>query len=334
MTSQGAQTDESAWYKAIGLDRKRVEEQAFKQLYPFTPKRTRVHNAVMSYLDEGEGSPVVMLHGNPTWSFFYRGLVSALRDQYRCLVPDHIGCGFSEKPEDYDYRLDTHIDNVEAWLEHVLPGDTPFTLVIHDWGGPIGAGYAIRHPERIKRLVVLNTSAFIAGDMPWRIKICRVPVLGALMVRGLNLFAGLATLLTTVKALGAPVRAAYILPYNSWANRIAVHRFIEDIPLGECPTRKTLARIDSELRSALGGKPILIQWGMKDWCFTPFFLNLWRERFPEARVDEYNAGHYLFEDAGDEIIAKVRDFLAGDAPAQSGGTGQATAGTDDRGERA
>lgn len=298
------------WYETIGLKRETVEADPFKRLYPFTPKRANINNHEMSYLDVGSGEPVIMVHGNPTWSFFYRQLVNGLKNNWRCLAPDHIGCGFSQKPQNFNYQLDNHIDNLETWIETVLPNNTEFNLVVHDWGGPIGAGYAIRHPHRIKRMVALNTSVFTAGDMPLRIKICRVPGLGEILVRGLNLFAGMATLLTTVKALPAPIRSAFIMPYNSWANRIAVHKFVQDIPFKDGPTRKTLTDIDNNIKSALDGKPLLIQWGMRDWCFTPFFLNLWRERFPNAQVDEYNAGHYLLEDAGDKILEQIRTFLS------------------------
>lgn len=299
------------WYEKIGIDLEYVRDDAFRCLYPFVPQKTQINNHRMSYVDVGQGDPVIMTHGNPTWSFFYRKIILALRDNWRCLAPDHIGCGFSEKPAEYPYTLSQHIDNFTAWIDHVLPEKQQFNLIVHDWGGPIGIGYAVRHPERIKRVVILNTSAFISGGMPLRIRLCRVPGLGALLVRGLNLFSGLATLLTTVKPLPAPVRVAFVMPYNSWANRIAVHRFVQDIPLRDdgSETRKALAAIDAGLADALGGKPMLVQWGMKDWCFTPFFLKLWRERFPNAVVDEYNAGHYLLEDEGDAIVDRVRDFL-------------------------
>src|SRR5205823_3246531 len=105
--------------------------------------------------------PVVMLHGNPTWSFYYRNLVLSLRDSYRTIVPDHIGCGLSDKPDDsrYRYTLESRVTDLEALLEH-LGVTCDITLVVHDWGGMIGLAYAVRHPERIRRLVILNTGAF------------------------------------------------------------------------------------------------------------------------------------------------------------------------------
>ncbi len=113
------------------------------------------------YIDEGQGPPVVMVHGNPSWSIYYRNLVEALRSTHRCIVPDHIGCGFSDKPDDsnYAYTLSQRIEDLESLLES-LNLTEPITLVVHDWGGAIGMGYATRHPEKIARLVILNTAAF------------------------------------------------------------------------------------------------------------------------------------------------------------------------------
>ncbi len=289
-------------------------DDAFLREYPFERRYAKVGGWNMQYFDIGSGDsgePVVMVHGNPTWSFFYRNLAKNLSAAgFRCLAPDHIGCGLSDKPQEYRYTLDQHIDNLARWIGQTLPSGQ-FNLIVHDWGGPIGMGFAVRHPERIKRVVVLNTSAFATGTMPLRITICRVPTLGALLVRGLNAFAGLATKLTTVKPLPDAVKKGFVLPYDSWANRVAVHRFVQDIPLsGREPSCARFADTDAKLRGALAGKPMLVQWGMRDWCFTPYYLGLWRERFPEAEVDEYaDAGHYLLEDAGEAIAARVRVFL-------------------------
>ncbi len=314
--------DADKWPERIGLTDEEVNDPFFRQAYPFSPRFLPVQGGRMHYLDEGAGEPVVMLHGNPTWSFFYRNLILALRGSNRCLAPDHLGCGFSDKPRDFPYTLTHHIDNLEKWLDAVVPppgntgapgdGDGRFNLIVHDWGGPIGMGYAARHPERVKRVVLLNTSAFSVGSMPVRIRLCRVPGLGTVLVRGLNLFAGLATLLTTRDALPGRIRKFYVMPYNSFANRIAVQRFVQDIPLKHTgPTYECFRDTEKRLPAALAGKPLLVQWGRRDWCFTPFFLTLWKERFPSAQVDEYDAGHYLLEDEGAAIAARIKRFLEG-----------------------
>ena len=298
----------------IGLRPERLDNPDFRKLYPFATRLCGVPGGAYHYIDEGEGEPVVMVHGNPTWSFFYRNLVLALREKHRCLVPDHIGCGLSDKPDNAgQYTLGRHIDNIESWLEAVLPpaGEPGgrFNLVVHDWGGPIGIGYAVRHPERIRRLTILNTSVFPDGAMPLAIRLCRPPGLGAMLVRALNLFCLGGAYFATEKSLPAAVRRGFLAPYNSWANRVAVHAFVKDIPLTQdSPSLPVLTDIGSRLDS-LRGLPMLVQWGMRDWCFTPFFLGLWRRRFPDAGIDEYDAGHYLLEDAGDRIIPRIREFM-------------------------
>ena len=133
-----------------------------RALYPFSGHLFDVGNGVnLHYLDEGRGPPVVMLHGNPTWSFMYRNLVLELRDRFRCIVPDHVGCGLSDKPDEtrYEYTLARRVADLTALLDHLHVTDN-VTLVLHDWGGMIGMAWATQFPERVKRLVVLNTAAF------------------------------------------------------------------------------------------------------------------------------------------------------------------------------
>jgi pimeloyl-ACP methyl ester carboxylesterase len=268
------------------------------------------------YLDEGEGEPVVMVHGNPTWSFYYRGLVEALRTSYRTIVPDHIGCGLSDKPDDsrYDYTLESRIADLEALLDH-LGLDGGLTLVVHDWGGAIGLGYATRHPERVARLVILNTAAFHLPKtkaFPRPLWLCRDTPLGAFLVRGLNAFCrGTARIGCTRRPLSRDLRDAYCAPYDSWAHRIAVHRFVQDIPLRPGDrSSATLTRIQDGL-AALAGVPALIAWGMKDFVFDHHFLEEWGRRFPRAEVHRFpQAGHLILEDEGEQVVPLVRSFLA------------------------
>ncbi len=155
-----------------------------KELYPFQSNFIELDGLKYHYLDEGKGEPVVMLHGNPTWSFYYRRLVSGLREQYRVIVPDHMGCGLSDKPQKYNYRLKQHIDNLDIFLEKLELKNITFAL--HDWGGAIGMGWAVRNPKRVKRFVVFNTAAFLLPCIPFRISICRIPVFGDIAVRCFN----------------------------------------------------------------------------------------------------------------------------------------------------
>jgi cis-3-alkyl-4-acyloxetan-2-one decarboxylase len=267
------------------------------------------------YLDEGQGEPVVMLHGNPSWSFYYRGLVEALRDSYRTIVPDHIGCGLSDKPDDskYEYTLSRRVDDLEALLDH-LGITSGLTLVVHDWGGMIGLAYAARHPERIARLVVLNTAAFhlpASKPFPWPLWICRDTPLGAWMVRGLNAFCRGAALVGCKRnPMPRALRAAYVAPYDSWANRIAVHRFVQDIPLRPGDRAYDLVTEVQGRLGQLAGVPMMIAWGLKDFVFDRHFLEEWMNRFPGAEVHAFeDAGHYVLEDEAAHIIPLVRGFL-------------------------
>jgi len=281
-------------------------------LYPFTPAVWRTPaGARMSYLDEGPrtDSAIILLHGNPTWSFYYRNLVRQLAPERRCIVPDHIGMGLSDKPQRYNYSLAGRIADLSGLIEHL--GLKQVDLVVHDWGGAIGFGWAVEHEPRVGKLVILNTAAFPSLRIPWRIAMCRWPGWGAWVVRGANGFASPATHLAMhQRSLTRDERRGYLLPYDSWAHRVAVHRFVQDIPLElDHPSRPTIERIARELpRLAL--KPKLIGWGGRDFCFHDHFLARWRELFPHAELAYYaEAGHYVLEDAGPELTDRICGFL-------------------------
>ena len=283
----------------------------WRALYPFDSHRLVVDGHSLHYLDEGPrgGPPVVLVHGNPTWSFHWRELVRGLRDEFRVVAPDHLGCGLSDKPQDWPYRLAGHVRNLERLvLDLDLRG---ITLGIHDWGGAIGMGFAARHPDRIARLVVLNSAAFRSTAIPWRIAVCRIPGFGALAVRGVNGFARAATWMATERGLPEAVRAGYLAPYGSWRDRIAILRFVQDIPLDPAdPSWPALVEIEQAL-PRFRDRPMLIVWGDRDWCFTPAFREEWQRRFPEAEVHALpDAGHFVMEDAGERVGALVRRFLS------------------------
>jgi pimeloyl-ACP methyl ester carboxylesterase len=285
---------------------------SWRALYPFTPKQHKTPSGhSLSFLDEGprDAPPVLLLHGNPTWSFMWRNVVLGLRDAHRVVAPDHLGCGLSDKPQDWPYRLADHVANVERLVLELDLRDV--ALGVHDWGGAIGMGFARRHPERISRLVVFNTAAFPSQALPWRIALCRRQLLGPLLVRGVNGFSRAATFMATAKGLGADVKAGYLAPYGSYANRIAVLRFVQDIPMDPGhPSWPELLAIDQSL-SSFRDRPMLLLWGDRDWCFTPAFREEWQRRFPGAEVHRFaDAGHYVAEDAADRVVPLVRDFLS------------------------
>ncbi|HUJ42076.1 MAG TPA: alpha/beta fold hydrolase [Opitutaceae bacterium] len=283
-----------------------------RRLYPFEPKAFTCSRARMSYVDEGPRSndAVVLLHGNPTWSFYYRDLILALTGAgLRCVAPDHIGMGLSEKPRNYAYRLAGHIENLGGLIENL--GLRHAHLVVHDWGGPIGFGWAIRHPEMVARIVILNTAAFPSPRIPLRINLCRTPLLGAWWIRGLNGFAGPATRMAMHRrAMEADVKRGYQFPYGTWADRIGIARFVADIPMRKThPSRATLEEIERQL-SRFRQNQVLLGWGGADFCFTKRFYNRWLDIFPQSEAHFLSgAGHYVLEDARDELVPKIAAFL-------------------------
>ena len=291
----------------------------WRSIYPFTSRYAPLDGLRCHYVDEGRGEPVVMVHGNPTWSFCFRDLIADLRRDHRVIAMDHVGCGLSDKPplRSYPYTLSRRIDDLEALLD-TLGLDDRVTLVVHDWGGMIGLGWALRHVERIRRLVVMNTAAFLlpAGKrLPLRLQVIRRGgPLAALLVQGLNGFVRGAVRFGAYRPLPSRVRRGYLAPYDTWANRIAALQFVRDIPLRPShPTYATARWLDDHLHQ-LRDKPLLLLWGRRDFVFDDAFLDEWRRRFPHADVHVYDdAGHYVMEDARDRVIEQVRAFVTAGA---------------------
>ncbi len=297
-----------------------VDRSRFADEYPFASRFLELNGGVkLHYVDEGTGSPVLFVHGNPTWSFAWRRFVKDLSRDYRAIAVDHVGCGFSDKPQDYDYRVGTHVSNLCKLVERLDLHN--ITVVAHDWGGAIAMGAAGRLPNRFARFVLMNTAAFHSTNIPLRIAVCRIPVLGTIALRGLNAFSRAALFMAVEKPerMTPAVKAGYLAPYNNWANRVAVNRFVKDIPLRPGhPSYGTLSEIEAGLVQFVQ-HPMLLMWGVRDWCFTTEFLDEFQRRFPLAetlRIDD--AGHYIFEDAHEIVLPRLREFLAKNAAPGSG----------------
>jgi cis-3-alkyl-4-acyloxetan-2-one decarboxylase len=285
-------------------------------LYPFSGHFLARPGGQLHYLNEGAGDSVVMLHGNPTWSFYYRNLVLALRDSYRCIVPDHIGCGLSDKPplSLYDYSLKSRIDDLEALLESLGLREN-LTLALHDWGGMIGMGFAARHPERIKRLIVSNTGAFPlpkSKPFPWSLWLGRNTRLGAWLILKRNAFCRLAARWCVARRkLPADVRKMYLAPYDSPEHRVAVLKFVQTIPLKPTDPGYDIVSDTAASLAKFRNVPTLLLWGLRDFVFDRHFLAEWQRYFPQAITHAWpDCGHYLLEDAADEVIMCVKAFLA------------------------
>lgn len=297
----------------------------WKSEYPFTPRSLSIAGHEYAYIDEGEGNaPLVAVHGNPTWSFYWRELILAFRSQHRVVAVDHMGCGNSSKPQTYPYCLATHRDNLVTLLDHLDLRNV--TLVVHDWGGAIGLAAAVERPERIGRLVVTNTGAFPPPYIPLRIAACRWPVVGTLAVRGLNAFARAAITMATARYRRLPEKAAagLLAPYDSWEHRVAIDRFVRDIPMQEShPTYKVLEKLERDLEF-FRQLPVLLVWGMRDWCFRPECLHRFQTIWPQAETLELqDVGHYVMEDAPQEAIAAIRNFVDSNQVHNRAANGQA-----------
>jgi pimeloyl-ACP methyl ester carboxylesterase len=273
-------------------------------LYPFTGTYRNVNGFQLHALDEGRGETLIMLHGNPTWSFYFRDLVLGLR-----------GCGLSDKPDEqsYDYTLRRRVDDLAALIDQAdVRG--PITLLMHDWGGMIGMAYAARFPERIGRLILLNTAAFHlpkTKKLPRTLWLCRKTPLGDFFIRDTGLFNSLLARWAVCRPMEQNVREGYLLPYRAVQDRTGILRFVQDIPLEPGDTSYDLV---SEVQAKLPSfrqTPTLILWGDRDFVFDHHFLREWQKYLPAAEVHHFpNAGHYVLEDAGAEILPLIRDFLA------------------------
>ncbi len=280
--------------------------------YPFESRYLHTPAGALHYVDEGprDAAPVLFLHGNPTWSFLWRRAIRALRDAHRCIAPDHMGCGLSARPRRWRYDLAGHAENVLALVESLDLRNV--TLAVHDWGGAIGLAFARRAPDRVARLLVTNSAAF-PGPMPWRIAVCRAPLIGPLLLQRLNAFAGLLPYLGVddPARITPAARHGYALPWRTAADRRAVRRFVEDIPTR--PSHRSWREL--ELADAavdrFADRPVSIVWGERDWCFTPQFRDEWIRRLPRARVRSLaDVGHLVPEEAPETVEAALRELLA------------------------
>jgi haloalkane dehalogenase len=277
--------------------------------YPFKSRWMDLSAGRMHYVDEGEGDPFLLVHGTPTWSFEWRHLIRAFAPTHRCIAADHIGFGLSDRPPNFSYTPEAHAENLARFVERLDPG--PFTLIVHDYGGPIGLPLCLRHPERVERLVLLNTWMWsFTGDRDMERK---ARIAGGRLGRLLYRWANLSLRVITPQAyadkskLTREIHRQFLERFPDRWSREAVLWSLAKALLGSSRYYDSLWREREKLR----GRPALIVWGMKDPAFQPRQLARWREVLPSARVMELeDVGHWPHEEAPDRVISEIRDFLS------------------------
>jgi len=291
--------------------RPELEEYPFKANYYYRDNGLALH-----YVDEGRGAAVLMVHGNPSWSFLWRRLIRDLAPDHRCLAPDHLGMGFSSRPEadKYGFTLAERIDDLSALVEHWAV-EGPLHLLVHDWGGPIGLGWAGRNPDKVASISILNSGTRIPPGyrLPLKLSLFKLfSPLGDLLARRFNLFVQGTAAFGVEGSLSPAARRGFLAPYQSPESRLAVARFVADIPLTPShPSYRTLAEVDRNLSERLADKPFQIIWGLRDFVFNRRVFLDWRARRPDVPALALpEAGHYLLEDEPEHISAQVRRFLA------------------------
>ncbi|MFG0288614.1 MAG: alpha/beta fold hydrolase [Rhodopirellula sp. JB044] len=288
-----------------------------EDLFPYPSETLVVDGHALRYVDtkesSGEGGLTLLcVHGNPTWSFYYRRAIERFSPRCRVVAVDHIGCGRSEKPpaDEFAYTMAAHRDNLVRVIDELDLQN--IVLLAHDWGGAIGLSAVHERLDRVRGVVLLNTAAFPPPYMPRRIAACRWPIVGTPAVRGLNLFARAAiTMAMSRTRLSDDAAAGLLAPYNSWQNRVAIDRFVRDIPLSpEHPTMATLRKLESDLPD-FSNVPVQLIWGMQDWCFRPECLRRFEQVWPHASVKELaTTGHYVIEDNPEETLETMETFLS------------------------
>ncbi len=277
-------------------------------LWPFRPRHLDVDGGRMHYVDEGTGPVILLVHGTPAWSFLYRAFIADLSRDHRVVAMDHLGFGLSEGAPEWGYLPRDHAGNVRRLADAL--GLDDLTLVVHDFGGPIGLPLALDDPKRIRALVLFNTwmwRAFEPGKEPAALRLLGSRF-GRWLYQSMNLSARVLLPLAWAHKdrLTPDIRAHYLGPFPTHASRRAPWVLAREL-LGSGDWYDALW----QRRAALNGIPSLLLWGMKDKAFGPEILDRWRDTLTDPMVERFpEAGHFVQEEATDEAIRAMRRFLA------------------------
>jgi haloalkane dehalogenase len=279
------------------------------ELFPFADQYAEIDGATVHYVDEGSGPPLLLLHGNPTWSFLYRDIIAGLRDRFRCIAPDYPGFGLSVAPPGYSYTPAEHAKVIEALLLHLDLTDV--TMMVQDWGGPIGFAVAARQPDRFAAFVIGNTWAWPKSDPSTQLfaRVLGGPI-GGYLIRQHNFFVEqIIPFGVRRRQLSELVMAAYRGPFPTPHSRRPVHVFPREI----LASRPFLTEIAAALPD-LADRPALIVWADRDVAFRADERRRWEATFPDHHtVILEGAGHYLQEDAAADVVAAIRNWQSEDA---------------------
>jgi haloalkane dehalogenase len=278
-----------------------------RTLYPYTPRAFATPEGTMRFVDVGSGPAVVLVHGTPTWSFLYRELIARLSRAHRVVAVDHLGFGLSDKPADAGYRPEDHARRLAALIASLQLPDV--SLVVHDFGGPIGLSYALQHPERVRELVIFNSWLWPLDDDRRVAQVARLAAgpLGRVLYRRLNCSPRwlIPLMMARRERLAAAAHAHYVRPFPTPATREGPWALARALAGSSEWYAGLWAR-----RERLQGRPTLLVWGMRDPTFGPAALTRWRSAFPDAGCVEYpDSGHFVLEEAGAAAVERVAAFL-------------------------
>ncbi|GGZ69553.1 alpha/beta fold hydrolase [Algibacter mikhailovii] len=279
-------------------------------LYPFENKYIQLDAGKMHYIDEGKGDVILFIHGTPAWSFLYREYVSSLSEQYRCIAIDHIGFGLSEKPDDFDGRPESHSNNLNSFIEEL--NLTAITLVVHDFGGPIGLGTAIQNNNKIKKIILFNSWLWETKNNFKSQKIDKIvnSKIGSFLYLKMNFSPKFLFKkgIYDKKKMSKKVHKQYIYPFPDKASRQSLLNIGKSL-VGS----SNWYQLQWNLLDKLESKPWLILWGTKDEFITTEYLQKWKERLPNAVIKEFNCGHFLQEEKAKETITEIKEFMKKDS---------------------
>lgn len=279
-----------------------TQEALLQKYFPFKRNFMRVDSWHIHYVDEGEGEIVMLFHACPMWSFAYRNLIAELSKKYRVIAPDLPGFGLSDKPEDFDYMLNSYIFLLEEFIQNL--NLTRFHIVGHGWGGTIAAGYAVQHPNMISSIIMMNSIAFSHYSIPLRLVLCRLPFLGPLLTAYMKI------LESGYRKLPREIKKCYDIPLEGKESKLPLLRFVQAIPaVPEADTVQAILAIEAGLWM-FRTTPVRIIWAMKDWLYNKNALRLWHKNLPNAEIHTLaQAGRYIQEDAPEELETLITEFL-------------------------